>query len=461
VQLNRIIEDRIAETLPHPFPFEALPKPIGEYAQELSEKIETADSIAGSAALAVCSLLVQGKGNIVTNFGDIPLSLFLLTVADSGERKSTIEKMLLHPIEKKEEDFYERYWIEHEKSLDNLKDWVREKDKAIKEKNHDDLADLYENKPEVIQDPKILVTDPTIAGLFKQYEKGRPSLGMFPNEGATMFGGHSLRTQSTSTVGHLSNLWDGKPIEKTRGSKKESIKLFNKRLTVNLMVQPIIFDKVWNNTLFQTQGILARFLICKPTPKTGTRVNMLDIPRFQHRAPYCRRVNELLEEIIHPRKSVKLEISPQANKRNIEFYKEVELQSGLSGKYHGVRFFASKSAEQARRIAGVISLFENSEAEEIDEVDMERGVCLSHWYLEEVLRINNNENLEENQKNEDIVIGFLEKRESASTRDMLRVISPRYLRKSKELLPVLHRLESSGKIIRKNNKWFLKEKGFM
>lgn len=453
VPLDLANDANIVEKLPDPFPFAALPRPVGDYAQELAEKIETADSIAGSSALAVCSLLVQGKGNVGTHFGEIPLSLFVLTVADSGERKSTIEKMLLRPIEQREEDFYDRYWVENEKAHDRLKEWVKKKDKAIKDKNHDDLADLYENKPEVIQDPKILITDPTIAGLFKQYEKGRPSLGLFPNEGATVLGGHSLRTQSVSTVGHLSNLWDGKPIEKTRGRDSESIKLFNKRLTTSLMVQPVIFDKVWQSALFQTQGILARFLICRPTPKTGTRVNVLEAPRFQHRAPFYKRVNALLDELASGKKPIRLELSPQAKRTNIDFYKLVELQSGSLGKYHNVRFFASKMAEQARRIAGVITLFENSDAEEIYEDAMERGVCLAHWYLEEVLRIHSDEELLEKEKNEDAVLRFLEKRKEATTRDMLRLLPRKAMRRSRVLSPILQQLEKEGKVKRKAQTW--------
>ena len=73
-------DDTVTEHLSKPFPFEALPNPVKDYAKELSEKIETADAIAGSSALAVCSLLVQGKGSVVTSFGETPLSLFLLTV---------------------------------------------------------------------------------------------------------------------------------------------------------------------------------------------------------------------------------------------------------------------------------------------------------------------------------------------------------------------------------------------
>lgn len=222
------------------------------------------------------------------------------------------------------------------------------------------------------------------------------------------------------------------------------------------MIQPIIFEKVWKNTLFQTQGILARFLICRPAPKTGTRVNMKESPRFKHKAAFYRRVNKLLEEIIHPKKAIQLELSPQANKRNMDFYREIELQSGLNGRYHNVKIFASKIAEQSRRIAGVISLFEDSETEEINEISMERGVCLAHWYLDEVLRIYNNETLEENEKNENIVMQFLERRKSATTRDILRTISVKSLRRSKILLPILHKLQSSGKVLHKNNKWILK-----
>ncbi len=438
------------------FPFDALPEVVGKYAKELSDVLEVADSIAGSSALAVCSLLVQHKGNVITTFGETPLSLFLLTVAESGERKSTIEKLLLKPVEEKENSFYEDYEVEYEKSLDSLRIWEDKKDQALKDKNMPELNDLYENKPRLVEDPKILVTDPTISGLFDQYQVGRSSIGIFPNEGATIFGSHSFKHQSIATVGHLSNLWDGKPIERTRGGKnKKNIKLFNKRLTASFMVQPVIFDKVWESDLFQQQGILARFLICKPNPKTGTRTNIVERLDFEYKQQFYKRVNELLEKIEQPKKPIEIHLSPQANKANLDFYKSIEQESGPGKKYHSVRFFSSKIAEQARRMAGIICLFENSESELVSLEDMEKAVCLAKWYLDEVLRISKAEKSIEEEMQEEAVMRIIERREAVSTRDILRTVSIKSIRRLSMLQPILSRLEKNGKIFNQDNQWSL------
>ena len=93
------------------------------------------------------------------------------------------------------------------------------------------------------------------------------------------------------------------------------------------------------------------------------------------------------------------ETRASASMKNKEFYKAIELQSGVNGTYYHVRYFAAKIAEQSRRIAGVISLFENSSSEEISEKNMSKGITLAQWYLDEVLRIHNNENLEDDAMN--------------------------------------------------------------
>jgi hypothetical protein len=53
--------------------------------------------------------LVQIRGNISIDYRSIPLSLSTLVVADSGERKTTVDKIILSPIRKREEELFTEY----------------------------------------------------------------------------------------------------------------------------------------------------------------------------------------------------------------------------------------------------------------------------------------------------------------------------------------------------------------
>ena len=61
------------------------------------------EAIAGQSVLAVATLAVQGHADIELPQGSTaPLSSFFLTVAHSGERKSTADRKALWPIRQRE-----------------------------------------------------------------------------------------------------------------------------------------------------------------------------------------------------------------------------------------------------------------------------------------------------------------------------------------------------------------------
>ena len=73
--------------------------------------------IAAQSALSVASLAVQGFADVETLGGDAPLSLFCLTIAESGERKSTCDRLLMRGIRDHERDLtagYRDAFAEHE-----------------------------------------------------------------------------------------------------------------------------------------------------------------------------------------------------------------------------------------------------------------------------------------------------------------------------------------------------------
>jgi hypothetical protein len=82
-----------------------------------------------------------------------------------------------------------------------------------------------------------------------------------------------------------------------------------------------------------------------------------------------------------------LKINDAAKSAWTSFHDEVETGMKPGAPYAGLHDVASKTAEQAARIAGVLTLFENPSAKEIDLPDMERGCVLARWYLDEAARL--------------------------------------------------------------------------
>jgi len=281
-----------------PFPFECLPGVFVDYARELAKGLQVADSIVGASFISLFSLLTQDIGDVKTDFGNLPLSIFSLIVAESGERKSTVDKFVFRPVRQKEKELFEEYKDLFELYKTKERVWKNEMDAMIKAKaGEDKLLGMQKQKPKEPTHPKILMQDPTIEGIYKQFHRGRRSLGLFSEEGGKMLGGYSMgKDREVASASSMSNFWDGKPLERTRATDDNTMEtLFDRRLAVCLMVQPVIFEKAWESILLQQQGFLPRFLICMPDPKAGTR-SYLDKKTiyFEHQQEAVRRNHHLL-----------------------------------------------------------------------------------------------------------------------------------------------------------------------
>ena len=83
----------------------------------------------------------------------------------------------------------------------------------------------------------------------------------------------------------------------------------------------------------------------------------------------------------------RLELAREAKQTWIDYYNHTEALQSPDGELYCVRAAASKTAEQAARIAGVLALVEDLKAEDIKVEHMEAGIVLAQYYLEETLRL--------------------------------------------------------------------------
>ena len=98
------------------FPTEAL-GPLAPAAHAIEDHTQAPIAIAGQSLLGAVALATQGHADVVLPTVDrkVPLSLFLLTIAASGERKSTVDGFALQPIREKEDALAEAYREDYQK----------------------------------------------------------------------------------------------------------------------------------------------------------------------------------------------------------------------------------------------------------------------------------------------------------------------------------------------------------
>ncbi len=357
---------------PQPFPMDALPAVLSDYGRVIHRCTQAPDAIVGNSLLAAASLAVQPYANVVLPYGaSVPASLYLVTVAESGERKSAVDRLALHAhavFEKAKSD---------------------EQREAIEQ--HNRLDKKAKETATVPRESVFLASDPTVEGLCKLLNNGLPSIGVFSAEGGRFLGGHGM-TEETAlrTAAGLSLFWDGAPVDRVRSGDGAS-KLFGRRVALHLMAQPRATFAWLNNPVLRDQGLFSRCLVAYPQSTAGTRMfrneRAEDTPAA---AAYVSRMSALLGGAwpineFHELQPQHMGIGGAARTLWIEMHNQIE--SSISGDLKPVRALASKAAEHLGRIAGVLTLINDPQASAVTEEAMQRAALLVEFYLGEAMRL--------------------------------------------------------------------------
>lgn len=385
------------------YPVHAL-GPLRAAVEAVQAATQAPAAIAAQSALSVASLAVQAHADVETLAGYSPVSLYCLTVAQSGERKSGCDKLVmagLREIERAQAVDYREAMAEWDTAN---KLWTAKRDRIVKDaagsnvqKARDAEADLASlgAGPELPQSPKLTTSEPTLEGLVKLYLTGQPSLGLFSDEGGGFLGGHAMNSDNRlKTVAGLSGLWGGDALDRVRAGDGATT-LYGRRLAAHLMVQPVAARPLLADPIASGQGFLARFLITEPPSAIGTRLrqtgnNVADVAivaaseRLSAVLAQPFPVSETNSQELVPRA---LPLSPGAKKLLFGYYQATEQAQAPGGDLEQVKSFASKSPEQAARIAGVLTLWADLGASVVTAETMTDAIDLAQFYLFEAKRL--------------------------------------------------------------------------
>lgn len=361
-------------------------------------------AIPAQSALAVASLAVQGFADVMTLGGARPLSLYALTIARSGERKSACDAPLMKALRE-----YERQ--QHKAQRDEVMYWQNahalwkgERDQILSEarrskgaKSTEAKADLAALGKEPIAPPTYdrTVTEPTFEGLTLLFMQGQPSLGIFSDEGGQFLGGYAMGAENRQkTLAALNDLWQGNPIRRTRSGDGHAA-LFGRRLAVHLMVQPGVARNFMADPQAIDTGFLPRFLICEPPSKIGTRFAAGTRQNTQPIEIFAARLRTILDTPLPMDQETRelqpriLQLTDDAKALLVAFSDDVEQRQAPGRDLAHITGAASKAAEQAARMAGVLTLWRDLEASDVQEELMSHAIELAQFYLGEASRLAN------------------------------------------------------------------------
>jgi hypothetical protein len=382
-----------------PYPVDALGN-LAKMAKAIQGKTRAPVEIGAQSILAAVSLAVQGFADVETLGGERPVSLYCLTIAQSGERKSSCDAIAMKAIRNFEQAKEKQYHREKRKFKDQNNDWSEQRDALIK-KLKDGGNEWVQTELDVHDDkqpvspiaPQRTVSEPTFEGLTKLFSQGHPSLGVFSDEGGQFMGGHAMNKDNRQkTLAAFNDLWQGNPIRRTRQGE-QSIALFGRRLAIHLMVQPAVAQNFMADPLAVDIGFLPRFLICQPISTIGTRLHETIWHDDATISAFHKKMRRILEKELAMDKITRaltprtLKLSPEAENLLIAFSDEIEIAQQPGREMADISGYASKSAEQAARIAGVLTLWDDLLAKDVTAETMRNAIELARFYLSEALRL--------------------------------------------------------------------------
>ncbi len=383
------------------YPVESL-GPLRDAVEAVQGMTQAPVAIPAASALAVASLAVQGFADVETLGGNRPLSLYALTIARSGERKSACDAPLMAGLRayEKEQAKAQREamisWLNAQALWKGERDRIlAEAKKGKGEKRTAAQADLATLGAEPAAPPSAdrTVTEPTFEGLTRLFATGQPSLGLFSDEGGQFLGGFAMSSDNRQkTLTALNDLWQGNPIRRTRAGDGH-VTLYGRRLAIHLMVQPGVARNFMADPMAADTGFLPRFLICEPPSAIGTRMQANARRDDVALAAFAGRLRNILDtplpmdpetRELQPRE---LPLALEARALLVAFADAIEAAQAPGGDLAHITGTASKAAEQAARISGVLTLWHDLRAAEVTGQDMADAITLTQFYLSEAARL--------------------------------------------------------------------------
>jgi putative DNA primase/helicase len=392
---------------PLPYPVDALPPMLREAVLEVQAFVQAPAALVACSALSTLSVAAQGLVNVRRDAQLVgPVSLYVLAVAESGERKTTCDRILGAALREWERDRTRAAAPDQaahasatavlQAKRDGLLEAIRRKRRDGHDTAEDEAAlnELVADTPQAAPVPRLLYADATPEALSHALASGWPSGAVMSAEAGAVFGAHGMGYETIMrNLALLNVLWDGGEIAIDRRSKP-SFRLRDRRLTFGLMVQPEALRGFLERagTLPRGSGFIARFLIAWPASTQGTRgyrpapATMPAVERFGLR------IRELLDTPLTTHadgglQPIELALSPAAHAAWVQAHDHIERALAAGGDLADIRDVAAKAAENVARLAALFHVLTHRPGGVVNAETIHAAATIIGWHLHEARRL--------------------------------------------------------------------------
>lgn len=396
----------IAISLQDPYPVDALPETIRAAVIEVQSFIKAPIPLVAATALSALSLAGQ-------TYVDVkraeklcgPTGLFMITIADSGERKSTCDGFFMASIqeyEKREAEAAVPLIKDYNAQLaiwESIYDGLKKEISVLAGKGNDTeskrkaLMELEHQKPLPPKVPRLIDGDVTPEALKRNLATGWPSAGIISSEGGTVFGAHAMGKDSAMrNFSTLNQGWDGKSAPTDRVGS-DTLITQEVRLTMGIQVQEATLKEFVSKlgVLARGTGYFARVLFSWPESTQGSRL-FTDPPEdWPCLDKFHKRITTILNQPapIHANGTLMpclMPLTKEAKTAWIKFHDSIETELHNAGALYDVRDVASKAADNAARLAALFHLLEHGTDGSVGVDSFDSASLIVLWHLKESQR---------------------------------------------------------------------------
>lgn len=384
-----------------PYPDQAFPLLMWHAIHEVQHNIQAPHALVSMAVLGAASLACQGLISVKLPTGkECAVSLNLLCIAESGERKSTVDALIYRPFHDADQLAASRYKVNLENYRAEMNMWTMERvvlqrplPKARRDgKASEELA--LERMAHAKREPsrprlrQFIRENITSRALVNVLEGTNESIGLITDEGDVLF-----RSDAMKHVGMLNRVWDSPALLPLDRMECEHVYVSRPCVTVSIQSQSAVVKKHFakgDNTA-RGSGHLARYLIAWPASTQGWRVVHTAEHVWEHLPALQARFSELINAYVTAIEAgiVSRQVIEFSDDAKARWFQQAATTEWLlrPGDYlHDLNDFGSKAMEIVARVAALLHHVSGDEGTISLDI-LERAIAIVSWHVDEAKRL--------------------------------------------------------------------------
>ena len=435
------------------FPIESFPAAVGDYVKALAENTQTnidMSAVVTLGILAVCAgryYRIEGNANYYE-----PLNLYILLVAEPGERKSSIMQNMtrfLFEYEQSENERLKPYITAYKHKKANLESTIKNLQERLgKSKNDQQLMHEIETKQSMLEELqevkplRLYADDCSSEALTTLLSENNGMMAVISAEGS-IFDIIAGRYNNKINI----DVWlKGHSGDEIRIDRKNRMTEYisNPRLTTVLAIQPNVLEEIMSNKIMTGRGLIARFLISIPVSRIGKRIFLSDAiaPELMKgfKTVLLKILTSVPNEVIHT-----LHLSKEAQSVIESYFNENEVL--LSDRTCPMREWLAKNVGAVLRIAGILHLasgFDHNTL--VSEDTMTKSIAIGRYFRNHARYAYSVMDGDDTVKKAEYVLAKLKCYQSSMVkrREVFRDCRGKYFKTIDNLKPILNLLEEYG-----------------